>query len=80
MPWRKEAVRRFELGEGDRAFVWGLLSQPTRGERTQGVIDALEEAGVTVDYQEIDPATNADPWPARRPSRATLPRTPTSSW
>lgn len=56
-----EAVRRFELGEGDRAFVWGLLSQPSRGERTQGVIDALEEAGVTVDYQEIDPATNADP-------------------
>ena len=49
------------LAEGDRAFVWGLLSQPSRGERTQGVIDALEEAGVTVDYQEIDPATNADP-------------------
>jgi simple sugar transport system substrate-binding protein len=56
-----EAVRRFDLGEGDRAFVWGLLSQPSRGERTQGVIDALEEAGITVDYQEIDPATNADP-------------------
>ncbi len=56
-----EAARRFELAEGDRAFVWGLLSQPSRGERTQGVIDALEEAGVVVDYQEIDPATNADP-------------------
>jgi simple sugar transport system substrate-binding protein len=56
-----EAVRRFGLVAGDRAFVWGLLSQPSRGERTQGVIDALEEAGVVVDYQEIDPATNADP-------------------
>jgi simple sugar transport system substrate-binding protein len=57
----KEAVTRFGLQAGDRAMVWGLLSQPTRGERTQGVIDALEEAGLTVDYLEIDAATNADP-------------------
>jgi simple sugar transport system substrate-binding protein len=57
----QEAVRRFGLVEGDRAFVWGLLSQPTRGERTRGVIEALEGAGVVVDYQEIDPATNASP-------------------
>lgn len=57
----KEAVNRFGLGSGDRAMVWGLLSQPSRGERTKGVIDALEEAGVTVDYLEIDSATNADP-------------------
>jgi simple sugar transport system substrate-binding protein len=42
-------------------MVWGLLSQPSRGERTKGVIDALEEAGMTVDYFEIDAATNADP-------------------
>ncbi len=42
-------------------MVWGLLSQPSRGERTKGVIDALEEAGLTVDYLEIDAATNADP-------------------
>jgi simple sugar transport system substrate-binding protein len=55
-----EAVNRFGLGEGDRAMVWGLLSQPTRGLRTQGVIDALEEAGMNVDYLEIDSATNAD--------------------
>jgi len=41
-------------------MVWGLLSQPTRGLRTQGVIDAFEEAGLTVDYIEIDSATNAD--------------------
>jgi simple sugar transport system substrate-binding protein len=56
-----EAVRRFGLQSGDRAMVWGLLSQPTRGMRTQGVIDAFEEAGLTVDYIEIDGATNADP-------------------
>jgi simple sugar transport system substrate-binding protein len=57
----QEAVKRASLGEGDRGMVWGLLSQPTRGLRTQGVIDALEEAGLTVDYLEIDDATNADP-------------------
>jgi simple sugar transport system substrate-binding protein len=56
-----EAVSRFDLQEGDRAMVWGLLSQPTRGLRTQGVIDAFEEAGLVVDYLEIDDATNADP-------------------
>jgi simple sugar transport system substrate-binding protein len=56
-----EAVKRFDLKAGDRAMVWGLLSQPTRGERTKGVIEALEEAGLTVDYIEIDAATNKDP-------------------
>ncbi len=57
----KETVKRFGLKEGDLAMVWGLLSQPTRGERTKGVIDALKEAGLKVDYLEIDAATNADP-------------------
>lgn len=56
----KEAIKRFGLQSGDRAMVWGLLSQPTRGLRTQGAIDAFEEAGLTVDYIEIDSATNAD--------------------
>jgi simple sugar transport system substrate-binding protein len=56
-----EAVKRFGLQAGDQAMVWGLLSQPTRGERTRGVIEALEEAGLTVDYLEIDAATNKDP-------------------
>ncbi len=55
-----EAASRFGLGDGDRAMVWGLLAQAGRGQRTQGVIDALEEAGLTVDYLEIDDATNAD--------------------
>jgi len=56
----QEAVKRTGLGAGDRAMVWGLLSEPTRGLRTKGVIDALEEAGMTVDYIEIDKATDAD--------------------
>ncbi len=55
-----EAASRFGLGDGDKAMVWGLLAQAGRGQRTQGVIDALEEAGLTVDYLEIDDATNAD--------------------
>jgi simple sugar transport system substrate-binding protein len=55
-----EAATRFGLGEGDKAMVWGLLAQAGRGERTKGVIDALESAGLTVDYLEIDDATNAD--------------------
>ncbi|HET6410790.1 MAG TPA: substrate-binding domain-containing protein [Anaeromyxobacter sp.] len=64
-----EAVKRFGLKSGDRAMVWGLLSQPARGERTKGAIDALKEAGVTVDYLEIDAATNKDP-PAGAPTFA----------
>lgn len=56
----QEAVSRFDLQEGDKAMVWGLLAQAGRGQRTQGVIDALEEAGLVVDYLEIDDATNAD--------------------
>ncbi|MBN1122082.1 MAG: substrate-binding domain-containing protein [Anaerolineae bacterium] len=56
----KESVARFDLQEGDRAMVWGLLAQAGRGERTRGVVDALEDAGLVVDYLEIDDATNAD--------------------
>lgn len=56
----KEAIARAELQSGDQAFVWGLLAQAGRGERTKGVVDALEDAGLEVVYQEIDDATNAD--------------------
>ena len=55
-----EAVNRFGLQAGDKAMVWGLLAQAGRGERTRGVVAALEDAGLTVDYLEIDDATNAD--------------------
>ncbi|HUX52694.1 MAG TPA: substrate-binding domain-containing protein, partial [Spirochaetia bacterium] len=54
-----QAVKQFNLRAGDRALVWGLLSQPTRGERTKGAIDGLKKAGLNVDYIEIDPATNS---------------------
>jgi simple sugar transport system substrate-binding protein len=62
----KETVARAGLVPGDKVFVWGLLSQAGRGERTQGIIDGLVEAGwAGVDediiYLEIDDATNADP-------------------
>jgi simple sugar transport system substrate-binding protein len=57
----EEAISRGGLQSGDRALVWGLVSQPGRGERTQGILDALDEAGLEVDYLEIDDATNQDP-------------------
>ena len=57
-----EAIKRAGLKSGDEAFVWGLKGQGgDRGQRTVGVIDALEKAGIKVTYQEIDAATNADP-------------------
>jgi simple sugar transport system substrate-binding protein len=56
----EEAVKRAGLKSGDRAALWGLLAQAGRGERTRGVKEALEKAGITVDYYEIDQATNAD--------------------
>jgi simple sugar transport system substrate-binding protein len=57
----QSAVSQLHLKKGNRAMVWGLLSQPTRGLRTKGVIDALKKAGLKVDYIEINTATNADP-------------------
>jgi simple sugar transport system substrate-binding protein len=54
----QEAVKRSGVQAGDKAFLWGLLSQAGRGERTKGVKDALEAAGLTVIYQEIDNDTN----------------------
>ena len=54
----EEAVKQSGAKAGDTAFLWGLLSQAGRGERTKGVKDALEKAGLTVVYQEIDDATN----------------------
>ncbi|MDK2952596.1 MAG: simple sugar transport system substrate-binding protein [Kosmotogales bacterium] len=53
-------VNKAGLKEGDRALVWGLRSQPTRGQRTQGAIDALEDAGVIVDYIDISPEVDKD--------------------
>jgi simple sugar transport system substrate-binding protein len=57
----QSAVSQLHLKKGDRAMVWGLLSQPTRGLRTKGVIDAFKKAGLKVDYIEISTQVNADP-------------------
>ena len=55
-----EAISQFGLKSGDEVFLWGLESQPGRGQRTKGVHDALTAAGITVDYLEIDDATQKD--------------------
>jgi len=56
----KAAFKRAGLKKGDRAMVWGLLGQETRGLRSKGCVDALEESGVQVDYIEISDSINAD--------------------
>jgi simple sugar transport system substrate-binding protein len=56
----KGAAQRAGLKKGDRAMVWGLMGQETRGLRTKGCVDALEKMGVKVDYIEISDAINSD--------------------
>ena len=53
-------LQRADVKPGDKALVWGLKSQPTRGLRTIGVIDALEDGGLIVDYIEISPEVDRD--------------------
>lgn len=48
------------LKSGDKALVYGLLSEAERGQSTLGLKTALEDAGVTVDYLEISPEVNSD--------------------
>ncbi len=56
----EQAIKQFGLQKGDRVMVWGLLSQPGRGQRTKGVEDALTDAGMVVDDVEINDATQKD--------------------
>lgn len=56
----KAAVKRAGLKKGDKALVWGLKSEPTRGKRTRGAIDALKDIGIKVDYIEISSEVDAD--------------------
>jgi simple sugar transport system substrate-binding protein len=56
----KQAVIEFGLKKGDKALVYGLLAQETRGLRSKGCIDSLKEAGLTVDYLEISDEVNKD--------------------
>jgi len=53
-------VKECGLKAGDKALVWGLLGQPGRGQRTKGVIDALEKDGINVAYLEISDEVNKD--------------------
>jgi simple sugar transport system substrate-binding protein len=55
-----KAIEVCGLKSGDKAFLWGLLSMPNRGDRTKGAKDALEKAGISVVYQEISDAVNSD--------------------
>jgi len=54
------AVSQFGLKPGDEVFLWGLESQPGRGQRTKGVHDALTDAKINVIYQEISDAIQKD--------------------
>ncbi len=57
-----EAIKRAGVTKDDTVFVWGLKGQGgDRGQRTVGVLDAVEEVGAKLLYQEIDAATNANP-------------------
>ena len=53
-------VEACNLKAGDKVLVWGLLGQPGRGQRTQGVIDALEKEGIEIAYLEISDEVNKD--------------------
>lgn len=54
------AAQRAGLKKGDRAMVWGLMGQETRGLRSKGCVDTLKELGIKVDYIEISDAINSD--------------------
>jgi len=59
-PGPGKTVAESGLKAGDTAFVWGLKAQRRAcGQRTIGILDALNKAGLKVIYQEIDDATNA---------------------
>lgn len=58
----KKVISNASLKSGDSVFVWGLKGAAgDRAQRTVGVIDGFEKAGLKVVYQEIDQATNTTP-------------------
>ncbi len=50
-----EAAKRAGLKRGDAAFAWGRKARPGElGELAKGIVEALEQAGVRVVYEELD--------------------------
>jgi simple sugar transport system substrate-binding protein len=56
----KRMVEVGDLQSGDKALVYGLLAEAERGQSDRGVKEALEDAGLEVDYIEISPEVNND--------------------
>jgi simple sugar transport system substrate-binding protein len=54
------AAKMASLGKGNRALVWGLISEEMRGLRSKGCVDSLKDAGLTVDYLEISADVDKD--------------------
>ena len=56
----KKMVEVGNLQPGDKALEYGLLAEAERGQSDRGVKEALEDAGLEVDYIEISPEVNND--------------------
>jgi simple sugar transport system substrate-binding protein len=56
----KRMVEVGDLQPGDKALVYGLLAEAERGQSDRGLKEALEDAGLEVDYIEISPEVNND--------------------
>jgi simple sugar transport system substrate-binding protein len=56
----KQMVETGGLKAGDKALVYGLLAEAERGQSDRGLKEALEDAGLEVDYLEISPEVNND--------------------
>lgn len=56
----KKMVEVGDLKPGDKALVYGLLAEAERGQSDRGLKEALEDAGLSVDYIEISAEVNSD--------------------
>lgn len=55
-----QAMIRSGLKAGDRALVYGLFSQEGRSKSPQGIFDALENAGLSVEKLDISPEVDGE--------------------
>ena len=72
----KRMVEHGDLKAGDKALVYGLLAEAERGQSDRGLKEALEDAGLEVDYIEISAEVNSDSSLAVPILTAYLERTP----